>query len=404
MKTSHDSEDHTSDLLAYQRDPYLRELETEVTASGHDENGIWVELGDTILYPEGGGQPADRGWIDAAPVIDVQRREDGIRHLVDQNPPPSDRVTIRLDWDLRYDRMQQHTGQHLLTAVALDQFGLRTTAFHLGPEVSDIELDRSPIPASTLRELEAAVATEIRAARAVQPHWVTPEAMAGLPVRTRGLPDGHSGLVRLVEIDGIDLNTCGGTHVRSTSELETVALLGTEPMRGGTRVHFLFGDRVRRRLVAHEHRNARLRDLLGAPDAELATVAELKLEQLKQVQRKERRLRERLAEMLASELTASRETVAICRLEAEQAELLRPLAARLAGSHGPAAFVLTADDGAFAVALGDSCMLEVGELGPVVAEILGGRGGGRNRLFQGKAEHPERLQAAATALRDALKG
>jgi alanyl-tRNA synthetase len=230
-----------------------------------------------------------------------------------------------------------------------------------------------------------------------------PEAMANLPVRTRGLPEGHSGLVRLVEIDDLDLNTCGGTHLRSTAELETIALVGTEPMRGGTRVHFVFGGRVRSRLAAHEQRGALLRDLLGAPDADLPAVAELKLEQLKQAQREGRRLREQLAELLAGGLTASMDPVATCHLDAGQVDLLRPLASRLAGGCGPAAFLLAADDGTFAVALGESCTIEVTELGQLVAKILEGKGGGRNRLFQGKADHPELLEAAAAAVRDALR-
>lgn len=401
MGTSQSASNTPQTLRAYQRDQYLCELETTVTGTGRDESGVWVELADTVLYPEGGGQPADRGWIGGVPVVDVQQVDGAVRHVID-GKPPAGRVEVGLDWDRRYDHMQQHTGQHLLTAIALDRFGLRTTAFHLGPGLSDIELDTPSIPPTTLRDIEAAVATQIRADRNVRGLWVRPEEMTDLPVRTRGLPEGHSGLVRLVEIDGIDLNTCGGTHVRATAELETVALLRTEPMRGGTRVHFVFGGRVRDRLASNEERNARLRDLLGAPDEELAAVALLKLEQLKQAQRSERRLREQLAEMLAGRLATSAETVATCRLEGEQAELLRPLAARLAGGRGPAAFLLVADDGAFAIALGESCTAEVGDLGQAAARILEGRGGGRNRLYQGKADHPERVEAAAAALRDAL--
>jgi len=124
--------------------------------------------------------------------------------------------------------MQQHTAQHLLTAVAADQFGWQTTAFHLGAHVSDIEVDVKSIGKSELRLLEETVAVEVRAARRISARRVSPDEYEQMEVRSRGLPPGHSGDVRLIEIEGIDLNTCGGTHCVSTAEIEAIALLGTE--------------------------------------------------------------------------------------------------------------------------------------------------------------------------------
>ena len=173
----------------------------------------------------------------------MQKTDGAIRHVLASPvaPGPAD---LRLDWERRFDHMQQHTGQHLLSAVAQDRFGWATTAFHLGPDVSDVELAAPSLPAADLARLEEAVAAEIRAARAVVPRRVPLEEFRALPVRSRGLPEGFTGDVRLVEIAGVDLNTCGGTHLSNTAEIELVALLGTEALRGGTRVFFAAGGRA----------------------------------------------------------------------------------------------------------------------------------------------------------------
>lgn len=389
-------------LPAYARDAYLSTIETEVVRSGEDGSTAWVELADTVCYPEGGGQPADHGRVGGVPVTDVQKRGGAIRHVL-AGPSPKGVVTVELDWVRRYDHMQQHTGQHLLTAVAADRFGWPTTAFHLGPETSDIELAAPAVTAPQLAELESAVAAEIRSSRSVAARWVEPGDLATLPVRTRGLPDGHSGPVRLVEIAGVDLNTCGGTHVRSTAELEALCLLGTERLRGGTRLHFVAGGRVRARMRDHEIRSAGLRELLGAPDPELPSVLELKLGQLKDAIRDRRHLQERLAELLALDLARAPGPVVARRLQGPEGGLVRPVAARLAGSPGARAYLLVADDGAFALALTEELAAAAGEAAECVTKALDGRGGGRGPLYQGKCGHPERLGDAADGLRSLLE-
>jgi len=152
--------------IAYHRDCYLTELETEVVSVGEEDGSPYVILADTLFYPEGGGQPADRGQLGGAEVWDVQKRGEEIRHLV-SHPVADGPVRLKLDWSRRWDHMQQHTGQHVLTAVALRDFGWRTMAFHLGAEWSDIELDVPSLDRNDLDRLEEAVAKEISAARPV---------------------------------------------------------------------------------------------------------------------------------------------------------------------------------------------------------------------------------------------
>ena len=386
-----------SALRAFERDPYLTELSVRVVETGAQGGQPWAVLDDTILFPEGGGQPADRGALGGARVVDVQVVDGAVRHYL-ASPVSDGQVELHLDWDRRFDHMQQHTAQHLLTAVAADRLGWETTAFHLGPETCDIELAAASIAPADLIRLEAEVASEIRAARRVTHRRVQPEAMASLPVRTRGLPEGHEGDVRLVEIEGIDLNTCGGTHLRSTSEIEALKLLGTERLRGGTRLFFVAGGRVRRRLGDHEERNGRFRVLLGAPDAGLAEALELKLAQLAEAQKALRSAEEELADAKAESLSSAGVPVADAHFDGRDLAFLQRVGKRFSTLPvSGVAFLTGTRDGAeaFLLAGGGTSTADVRALGATVAEALGGRGGGSGKLFQGKGSLTSRDEALA---------
>lgn len=380
-------------IPAYLRDPWLVELDTRVVAAGEDDAGSFVVLADTLFYPEGGGQPADRGWIGGRAVSQVYRAEGKIRHTVPA-PLPQGEVRLRLDWGRRFDHMQQHTGQHLLTALAHDRFGWPTTAFHLGEEVSDIELGVTSLGPASQDELEEAVAAEIRAARPVRSRLAAAETGAGLPgVRTRGLPDGFSGQVRLVEIEGLDLNTCGGTHLENTAQLEGLKLLGTEPMRGGTRLFFVAGVRLRKRLAGHEARNARLRDLLGAPDHQLPEAAEARLEQLRIAGREIRAAEENWAAAVLEVLRSRPGPVVAEHFAAATPAFLQRIGRGFALRAGEKLGFFTAGEGPegfFLLAGGPDFPGDVQAAGRRVAAILEGRGGGAGSLAQGKVNALER--------------
>jgi Ser-tRNA(Ala) deacylase AlaX len=386
---------------AYERDPYLTQLDTEVLRVGEERGRPFAVLADTILFPEGGGQPADHGFLGQAAVLDVQKRDGEVRHYLTAPAAPGP-ATLRLDWARRFDHMQQHTGQHLFTAVAQDRYGWTTTAFHLGEEVSDIELDTPAINPEQLLHLEAEVAAEIRRGRPVTCRRVAPEDLPGLPVRSRGLPEGFTGDVRLVEIQGVDLNTCGGTHLGSTAELECLCLLGTESLRGGTRLFFAAGGRVRRRMAAHEHRNAALRALLGAPDPGLAEAVAARLEQQRGLERRIRHLEEELAEQAAAALAGRPEDVVEAHYEDKDTAFLQRVA-RLATAQAPAkaAFLTATRDGqySFVLASGDASPLDPSTLGREVATLLSARGGGSGRMFQGKPASLDGRDRALARLR-----
>lgn len=404
-----------SSAALYDTDAYATEVEAVITDLGEADGRPFAVLDRTLLYPEGGGQPADRGWLNAVTVVDVQRVDGEIRHFMDIDAPELDDlgagpVQVRVDWERRFDHMQQHTAQHLLTAVAADRFGWPTRAFHLGADVSDIELDVPGLDVRALAALEDAVMAEVRGARSVFARWVERDVLQRTAVRTRGLPKGHAGPVRLVEITGVDVNTCGGTHVRSTAEIESIKLLAVEPMRGGTRLHFVAGGRVRHHLGRHVARTAALRQILGVPDDALPAAVADRLTRLAAREREIRGLVVDLAEATAMALVRAPDTIATLHATNRDMAFLQAVAravhaadprrsALLTASEpggdgeGAGVFVWVVGDGATAAAGGDVAAI-AGDL----AALLEGRGGGTPPFFQGKATRLDRRHEAAAML------
>ena len=388
-------------IPSYETDPYLTRLEVSVMRLGEAEGRPFAVLDDTLLYPEGGGQPADHGRLGEVLVVDAQRVDGELRHYLEA-PCELGPTVLALDWPRRYDHMQQHTAQHLLSALALARFGWATRSFHLGPETSDIELDAAALSDGELAALEDAVMAEIVAGRPISTRRVSPEEYAQLNVRSRGLPAGHSGDIRLVEIEGIDLNTCGGTHLRSTGEIEAVKILRTEKLRGGSRIHWVAGCRLRRRLAEHESRNAELRTLFDSDERSLVEIAGLNLEQLGATRRRVRHLEGQLAEARVDSLAASAESMVSAHFDDAEGGLLQQIGRALLDRAPAKACLLTASGrkgSFFLVATGSESPLDAGQLGPRVAEMLGGRGGGSGAIFQGKAGSLERRDEAESYLR-----
>jgi misacylated tRNA(Ala) deacylase len=351
-----------------QRDSYLQRAPTRVLRLDQTSAGWAALLEDSVLFPEGGGQPSDQGTLNGVAVHAVSSAPGGV--LVQLAAPveigPGELV---LDWSRRFDHMQQHTGQHLLTALAADTFGWATTSFHLHPgldAICDIELDAETLDPERLQQLQDRANAEIRAARPVRARESSPQDLPA-EVRSRGLPEGLQEPVRLVEIEGIDLNTCGGTHVRSTSELQALILLGTERLRGGTRLFYVAGQRVLHRL--------RLSEL----QAELKTLRK----QLVSAQAE-------LCDALAAQLVARGGPVRSLHRPDGDAAMLSRLAQSILREAPGATLWLTAGadkEGAFLLVTEPS---RLAVLAPRVLELLEARGGGPAGRLQGKTARLDR--------------
>jgi len=385
-------------MLPCQLDATLTTLDTAVLRCAPSGDGTHaVVLEQTPFYPEGGGQPADLGHIGTARVLDVQTVDGAVVHTTDGAVTGA--VTATVDAARRLDHMQQHTAQHLLSAIIEDTLHAPTVGFHLGENTTTIDLARSLSTA----ELTAAVDrvnAEIRAARAVRAEVVDLGEYAARDVRSRGLPEGFTGDVRLVGIEGLDLNTCGGTHVANTAALQVIQIVRAERYKGGSRVHFVAGERAR---AAHGRALEREQDLSKAltagPDDHLPAVRKL-LEQAKTGAKARKGLLMELGGLLGAEVAraATGDATHVHRGEADPA-LLKTIADAALAANPSLRLLLTggapAGAGVFLVAGPADA---VSAAGPAIAAALAGRGGGRGGRFQGKAADLSGVAAALAAL------
>ncbi|OIB00920.1 hydrolase [Paenibacillus sp. LC231] len=224
----------------YYESAYIRDWETRITRKLEREDGTYLIMEETAFYPHGGGQPCDLGWIDKIPVLDVVQEEGEILHKV-EHLPEKEEVSCRLDWDRRFDHMQHHSGQHLLSAMCLEVCQAETLSFHLGQDYATIDIARSDLSQAQLMMLELEVNDQVYLNRKVTNYFVSREQAAALPlVKQPKVTDD----IRIVEIEGIEYNACGGTHVSATGEIGMIKLLRAEKQKGHLRIYFKCGYRA----------------------------------------------------------------------------------------------------------------------------------------------------------------
>lgn len=230
----------------YYLDSYLREFDAQVVARQEIAGKPAVALDRTAFYPTGGGQPNDLGILRTAdghdiPVTDVVSLDDMVWQVLG-GQFHDEVVHGRIDWDRRFDHMQQHTGQHVLSQAFVQECDAETVAFHLGEKASTIDLNRAGLDAAALARAEAAANAVVDAALRVTASFVTPEELAALPLRK---PPKVTENIRIVQVDGFDWSACGGTHVAFTSHIQLIKIVGTERRGSELRISFLCGRRAR---------------------------------------------------------------------------------------------------------------------------------------------------------------
>ncbi|XP_027601482.2 alanyl-tRNA editing protein Aarsd1-like [Pipra filicauda] len=380
-----------------QRDSWARQFATRVVScqaaelrpegGGEPVRGFQVVLEDTILFPEGGGQPDDRGLIGDVPVLRVTRRGPEAVHFVPAALEPGAEVLLSLDWERRFDHMQQHSGQHLITAIAEQMFGFKTTSWELGRQRSLIELDTPSVTAEQVKALERSVNEKIRDRVPV----TVRELAAGDPeierVRSRGLPDDHVGPVRVVDIEGIDSNMCCGTHVSNLSDLQVIKLLGVEKgKKNKTNLIFLVGNRVLKSVEQSHSTEKALTSLLkNGPGEHVEAVKRLQ-SSVKLLQKNNLNLLRDIAVLIARDFKskpAPRQLFVLHRKEGDS-EFMNIIANEI-GTEETLLFLTVGDEKEAGLFLLAGPVEAVENLGPRVAELLGGKGAGKRDRFQGKA-------------------
>jgi alanyl-tRNA synthetase len=236
----------------YYDDSYLREFDAQVVScepvGNRDGRPAYeILLDETAFYPTSGGQPHDLGRLDDAEVLEVRDDGDEIVHVVDRGFARG-KVHGCLHWARRFDHMQQHTGQHLLSAILQERFGLPTVSFHLGSEVSTIDLRGAEPSEAVLEGAERAANEVIFDDRQITVRYGTAEKLAAMGVRKEVE---RTGILRAIEIEGVDLQPCGGTHVRKTAQIGVTLVRSCSKIRGDWRVEYVCGRRTERLARAH---------------------------------------------------------------------------------------------------------------------------------------------------------
>ena len=366
----------------YYSEPYRRSFDATVTAvesvAGHTE----VILDQTAFYPTSGGQPFDTGTLGGAAVSDVIDREDGsIAHIVSGTLRPGDVVTGEIDWARRFDHMQQHTGQHVLSAAFDRLFDVRTESFHMGQLSSTIDLARE-VSAAEIAKAEDDANRIVWEDRVVAIRFATAEEAAAMPLRKQS---GRTGALRLIDVTDYDLSACGGTHVERTGAIGIIAIGSWEKFKGGSRIEFLCGDRALQRFRVWRGALAAIQKHLSVPPIDMSSSIERLQEDAKSVQRTVRGFQEKLAIHEAHALLAKGSTVIAEVLEGWDAQGLKAIAVAATAAQPNAVIALfTATSPAqVVVARGASSAVDAAALLKQLTAKFGGKGGGKADLAQG---------------------
>ncbi|OMD15847.1 alanyl-tRNA editing protein [Paenibacillus odorifer] len=222
----------------YYNSTYLTDWQTRVTETIEREDGLYVLLEETAFYPHGGGQPCDLGSIQGIPVLDVISEEELVLHKLERLPNDE---SVACQLDRRFDHMQQHSGQHLLSAVCLEKHNFMTLSFHLGEDYCTIDIEVPELNAGQLSSIEREVNRQIYLNHNILSYFVTGEEASQLKLVKQPKVTEN---IRIVEIKDVEYNACGGTHVSSTGEIGMIKLLKAEKIKGNTRIYFKCGYRA----------------------------------------------------------------------------------------------------------------------------------------------------------------
>ena len=384
----------------YYDDAYTTRFAARVAGRGEHAGRPAVELESTYFYPESGGQEADRGALAGVPVVDVQSDEAGrVWHVIEGTLPEGE-LAAEIDWARRFDHMQQHTGQHILSAALERVLDAATLSSHLGEERSSIEIGRGETDWRRIERIEEAANRIVWENRPVALHWTDAEGAKRFALRK---PPAVSGPIRIVEIPDWDVSACGGTHTRHTGEVGVIKVVRWEKVRGNLRLEFLCGARA---LRDHAWRTealleaARRRTL---KDRELIAHLERAAEEWDALQK---RLRELNATLITSE---AREQVgtpprSVARFERERPrEEVRTFALKCLEAGAP--WVVTGAAAPEAVLIVGRAKSGGADLKLLLPELLArarGKGGGASDLIQISAADGASAEAAFAWARAAL--
>ena len=379
----------------YEADAYRTEAAGRILAAEPDGSGGGkIALDGTVFYPEGGGQPADRGTLTLPDgtvlhVTDVHEQGGVIWHTIDDLPEiaaPGTAVQEALDWAWRFDKMQQHTGEHILSGILHQMFGAENVGFHIGTDA--VRMDTSvPISAEGLREAELAANRIVWQNVPVCITYPTREELAALTYRSKKEIEGQ---VRIVSIPGADVCACCGTHTAATGAVGQIKILAAENYKGGVRLSIVCGERALLAAQAMRQRQAEIGALLSAKPSETAHAVHRVFDEYTALKFAHFGLCSQLFEALAAQIAPGEDAIRIVpgldpdglhRLAVKLSETTTGLCAALTANEKGTGYCLARADG------------DVRALTKALNAALNGRGGGKPGICQGScAASPEQVE------------
>ena len=366
----------------YYADSFLAEFTGTVLACREEKGGWAVTLDRTAFYPEGGGQPADQGTLGAAAVTDVRERDGALVHICDRALAVGERAEGRVDMDRRFDFMQQHSGEHIVSGILCGLFQCSNVGFHIGRDLVTIDFD-AQLTAEDVLEVERRANRYIWEDHPIEVSLPSPGQLEKLAYRSKKALDGQ---VRIVTWPGADCCACCGTHVSRSGQVGQVKLISCQRFREGVRIEMAAGGRALRWANAVSEQNSRISQLLSAkPEATAAAVERL--------QRELFALRGRVAELeetdFARKADQYRGAGDVLLLQGPMsAESVRKLCGAVQAACGGRCAVFAGAEGSWQYAIG----LPDGDLRELVKRLnaqLCGRGGGKPAFVQGSVQAAE---------------
>ncbi|WDU79754.1 alanyl-tRNA editing protein [Lysinibacillus sp. G01H] len=388
--------------LLYYQDVMLQEFDATIISKGTDEfDRQYVVLSNTAFYPTGGGQPHDTGTLNALEVIDVEKVDDEIRHYIEGDLSTLDGVVHgKLNWPRRFDHMQQHAGQHILTAAFVELFNAQTVSFHLGSEQVTIDLAIEMISEQQLAAAEARANDIILENRPIQTTWVTEQELGNYNLRKEVAVTGD---IRLVIIPNFDYNGCGGTHPTSTGQVSTIKILGTEKMKGNVRVSFVCGQRVLTELDMRKKVLADVARQLSVPEIEAATALSKVLSTQKTTEKALAAAKEELLTYEARALVNSEGVVTAAFNQRTMQELQKIARLIVTEQKDVIALLVSENEGKlqFVAARGNNVSKSMKDVAQKALPLINGKGGGSDQMVQGGGDCTVSKEELLAAMQDA---
>ncbi|MCM3601513.1 DHHA1 domain-containing protein [Robertmurraya korlensis] len=370
----------------YYENVYQSIFVATVTKSEDD----YIVLSETAFYPTGGGQPCDTGTINGILVSNVEEVDGEIRHYMNDYISVGSKVEGIIDWEKRFDHMQQHAGQHILTAAFEELYGYETISFHLGSEKITIDLNVENISSTELEKVEQLANQIILEQRKIETKWVSKEEVNQYPLRKILSVEEN---IRLVIIPEFDYNGCGGTHPQNTGEVQAITILGTERQKKKTRVEFVCGQRVRKQIHNKTNVVSKLTSLLHAPQNELETAALRLIDRNKTLEKEIKILKDNILQFEAQDLLKDAIKVADHRVvQASFADKslqeLQTIARNVLAfdSEVNVLFVSEINGKLQFLCQREKSIINMKNLAQSILPVINGRGGGNEKQAQGGGE------------------